>query len=72
MPGAEIIGIFVGSGAATALIQDVTTDIYNTVKKWSEKKPKESEALTIIIYGPDKKELASLEIKEKDSMRASM
>jgi len=31
----QIIAIFIGSGVATALVHSITTDIYNTAKKWA-------------------------------------
>jgi hypothetical protein len=38
----EVIGIFIGSGVATALVHDVSTDIYNAAKKWAGKRKSES------------------------------
>jgi hypothetical protein len=63
VPFIEVLGIFIGSGMATALLGNITTDLYNAVKKWGDKKNSRSEITEFVrinIYGPDGKEVASV------------
>jgi hypothetical protein len=47
--------IYVGSGAATALIGAVTNDVYTKAKKWARKQCEEDNlgSVTVMIFGPD-------------------
>lgn len=64
----ESVAIFVGSGAATALITLVVSDVYSTVKKWARNRFSKRahqvnpRPLWITFYGPDNKPLLRLKI----------
>src|ERR1700677_5407530 len=66
----DVIAIFLGSGVATALLNNVSTDIYNTLKKWlGKKKEKEHPEIRYFImlkiYDSGTNELRSLVITPK-------
>jgi hypothetical protein len=59
----ETVAVFVGSGAAAAVLNNIVADVYRITKKWArerkQKRPTEEILLTITIYGPDGDILAS-------------
>jgi len=71
----EWLAIFVGSGVGSALVNNVTNDLYNVAKAWARrrlrKKRDQSESggarpTGFVIYGPDGEELRRWDTREDD------
>jgi hypothetical protein len=64
---AEAIGIFIGTGVATALLNVVVTDIYNSAKSWARQQfkkqqssnPNQGQLRSFTIYDSEGKPLLS-------------
>ena len=71
----ETMAIFLGSSIGSAIISATVNDIYNTAKQWVRERRKKRETKQtsgmipfqrIIIYGPDRDEIASWSTRELD------
>jgi hypothetical protein len=68
---AEQVTIFIGSGAATSLLNGIVSDVYSTTKDWARKRFKKRQSastggkprpLRFTVYGPDNERLLSWKI----------
>jgi len=77
LPWAEQVGIFVGSGVATTLLNATVSDVYNTAKSWARNRfhsKRKAQPVghvqpeRVTIYGSDNKVLCSWKVDENGEL----